>query len=394
MSVPYLCGGTFLTQLLRAKAAGCIDEKYVVRYSYVHISRKQNSNPIIFNALIAVYKLDQDFNDRKYIGDFRSPTSNFINCKQGFPKNAKYRHIKDIDGTIKSPETDVLRQDFDNDIASDKPKSLDIINDVINDLLDSEVLRDVVYSLLEMIENDTTISADAKFFVNGNGQYVTKKELLEMTELYVAPFLLGVWHFIIQNRFDKNREGEKTIAEWYKNQNDPKFPLGEKYRQSVKVLFECKKDHDIETDTKRIFETLEKHEKKISELSGRNDNLTRCLEIIGNITLSEDDPDKDRFEKFMQTIKPFFRKIKNYKLSNGIPKRLHVIMDKPLIDSCGGIAKEIQSGAVSDALCALVEETKQIHADFYSGEKNKAEIAIESARKIYSSLFPGDSDFA
>ena len=235
MSVPYLCGGTFLTQLLRAKAAGCIDEKYVVRYSYVHISRKQNSNPIIFNALIAVYKLDQDFNDRKYIGDFRSPTSNFINCKQGFPKNAKYRHIKDIDGTIKSPETDVLRQDFDNDIASDKPKSLDIINDVINDLLDSEVLRDVVYSLLEMIENDTTISADAKFFVNGNGQYVIKKELLEMTELYVAPFLLGVWHFIIQNRFDKNREGEKTIAEWYKNQNEPKFPLGEKYRQSVKV---------------------------------------------------------------------------------------------------------------------------------------------------------------
>lgn len=394
MSVPYLCGGTFLTQLLRAKAAGCIDEKYVVRYSYVHISRKQNSNPIIFNALIAVYKLDQDFNDRKYIGDFRSPTSNFINCKQGFPKNAKYRHIKDIDGTIKSPETDVLRQDFDNDIASDKPKSLDIINDVINDLLDATVLPDVVYSLLEMIEKDTTISDDAKFFVNGNGQYVIKKELLEMTEIYTAPFLLGVWHFIIQNRFDKNREGEKTIAEWYKNQNDPKFPLGEKYRQSVKVLFECKKDHDIETDTKRIFETLEKHEKKISELSGRNDNLTRCLEIIGNITLSEDDPDKDRFEKFMQTIKPFFRKIKNYKLSNGIPKRLHVIMDKPLIDSCGGIAKEIQSGEVSDALCALVEETKQIHTDFYSGEKIKAEIAIESARKIYSSLFPGDSDFA
>lgn len=389
MSVPYLCGGTFLTQVLRAQADRSIKADYLIGIEPV--GRRHNSNHVIFNALIAVYKLDEKFEDAWNIKEFRSQTSKFKNCKQGFPKNAKRRDINDTDKPI---ETDILRQDFDNDIASDKPKSLDIINAVINDLLDSEVLRDVVYSLLEMIENDTTISADAKFFVNGNGQYVTKKELLEMTELYVAPFLLGVWHFIIQNRFDKNREGEKTIAEWYKNQNEPKFPLGEKYRQSVKVLFECKKDHDIETDTKRIFETLEKHEKKISELSGRNDNLTRCLEIIGNITLSEDDPDKDRFEKFMQTIKPFFRKIKNYKLSNGIPKRLHVIMDKPLIDSCGGIAKEIQSGEVSDALCALVEEAKQIHADFYSGEKIKAEIAIESARKIYSSLFPGDSDFA
>ena len=389
MSVPYLCGGTFLKQLLRAQAAGSIDEKYVIKDHYVQISRKQNSNPIIFNALIAVYKLDHDFKDRKYIGDFRSPTSNFINCKQGFPKNAKYRHIN-VSGN--SPETDILRKNFDDDVASKEPKSLDIINDVINNLLDVTVLPDVVYSLLEIIEEDTKISDDDKFFVSGNGQYVTKKELLEMTEIYAAPFLLGVWHFIIKNRFDKYREGEETITEWKKGSGVAKYPRGEKYRQSVKVLFERKKDHDIETDTKRIFERLEQHEKIISELYGNNDDLTRCLEIIGSITMSADAPDKGRCENCLQKIKPFLRKVKNYKLSNGIPKNLN--MDKPLMDSLNYLTKEIKNGEFSEAFCILFEEIKQIYNSFYSGDDSKAKQAIKSAKKIYSSLFPGDIDFA
>ena len=108
--------------------------------------------------------------------------------------------------------------------------------------------------------------------------------------------------------------------------------------------------------------------------------------------MSADAPDKGRCENCLQKIKPFLRKVKNYKLSNGIPKNLN--MDKPLMDSLNYLTKEIKNGEVSEAFCILFEEIKQIYNSFYSGDDSKAKQAIKSAKKIYSSLFPGDIDFA
>ena len=86
-------------------------------------------------------------------------------------------------------------------------------------------------------------------------------------------------------------------------------------------------------------------------------------------------------------------KIKNYKLSNGIPKRLRVIMDKPLINSFSCLTEEIQNGEVSKAFYTLVEEIKRIHIGFCSGNESRVDIAIKSSQYIFQTLFPGDSDF-
>lgn len=73
-SIPYLCGGTFLTQVLRARLP--------VTTATDHINSKKECLPEqeVFRRLISIYQM-KDFN--AYEGDsLKTNTSNFKSCKE------------------------------------------------------------------------------------------------------------------------------------------------------------------------------------------------------------------------------------------------------------------------------------------------------------------------
>lgn len=78
MPVPYLCGGTFFTLLFKAKKGGNIDSKYVIRDG--ECLRKQNSEAIIFNAFLSIYRLDEKYTLTN-LGSLKTITSKYKNCQ-------------------------------------------------------------------------------------------------------------------------------------------------------------------------------------------------------------------------------------------------------------------------------------------------------------------------
>ena len=71
----------------------------------------------------------------------------------------------------------------------------------------------LVEALVEIISEDTSIEADAKFYSLEDGSTISKRTLVASTHFCLQAFLVGVWHYILQNRPD-NMLGRDTIENW------------------------------------------------------------------------------------------------------------------------------------------------------------------------------------
>lgn len=192
--IPYLCGGTFFAQVLRAKPQSTTAAD--------HINGKKESLPDreVFRRLVLIYQL-KDF--CAYAGDsLKTNTSNFKSCK-------------DSVGTFALFSDNDVKRAFDKDVRSPKSVAWAMISEFAHDCIDREKYVQLVRCLLDMIRRNTRNLDETAFFMHGVSEPVAGKELCAMDTFTIEPFLLSVWHFIIMHRADSNEKGAATYRQWY-----------------------------------------------------------------------------------------------------------------------------------------------------------------------------------
>jgi len=195
---PYLCGGIFMSQLLRIKTQAEIPNIY-----RIDKKKKYITEPVMLKALMKIYYLDEYNVEKDKIDSFKIMTSNFKRCVSNLSKEEN--RITDSD----------RKSIFHEDVIRTKSKALSVTKDMIKHLLEIKDCKIVINSLLYIIENDSTIKDDDEFYIEGNGQPITKKGLSKIDHIYIEPFLLGVWHYIIMNRFSTNALGKETYQQLF-----------------------------------------------------------------------------------------------------------------------------------------------------------------------------------
>jgi len=223
MSVPYLCGGNFLTLLLKVARTG--PSKKQIRQGVPFAT----SNKATLAGLIKI--INPNFKIPSGRG-FDTFTTGYRTCG------------KDSYTDLPPKPTDPLAVEFDTLVSTNYPEALERVNDFTDSFLSYETQANMDWLgrfLLEYIEKDTQSDGDS-FYADVSGKSQTKAELLAQPEISLQPLLLGVWHYIIMNRFD-NKSGEDTFREWNMQSEIDRTiwnltaNLGSKYRNTkIKVL--------------------------------------------------------------------------------------------------------------------------------------------------------------
>lgn len=195
--IPRLCGGTFFTLFLRARKPLQGANKY-----YAGIP-EPFSQPIALFALAKVIAPDWQ--------------NIFIYAKTTVRGNTtEYKTCTNDGGSIYPFDDDAALSAFDERVKTEYPMALSEMCDVSALLVDSgSTKKDVrlVRELLALIKSDDSILDDQLFYVEENGEAVTKVDLLQEERICLQSFLLGLWHFAV-TRTEKNAFGKSTIDEW------------------------------------------------------------------------------------------------------------------------------------------------------------------------------------
>lgn len=179
-----LCGGTFFTLLVEIK------------------KNRKITNPKCLQALVDIFHVTTDsFENSTYT----SHTSSYKTCET------------DHTEWLVFDDTDAIEK-FSNKICNPEEylNVLKDMEDVISDCLSENAEKQawLAHAVFELIESDDTIPDRAAFYIKKDGKSVVKSELLsKIEEIYFPSFLLGVWHYIIENVRD-NTVGKDTLKKW------------------------------------------------------------------------------------------------------------------------------------------------------------------------------------
>lgn len=193
-SISYLCGGTFLTQVLRARPVLTTPTDHTRRH------KESLSEQETFRRLISIYQMN-DFLD---CSSLKTYTSQFKTCTNSLEAFASFS------------DTD-MKWAFDKDVKSSDSSALILMSEFVQEFTDPDKYIQLIRCLLGMIKSDCTIESDTPFYIFENGAFATKEKLIGMTSFTIEPFLLGIWHFIIMHRSDCNEKGAATYRQWYPN---------------------------------------------------------------------------------------------------------------------------------------------------------------------------------
>lgn len=190
----YLCGGTFLVQLLGICHSQSKANDYIKGQKKIFAERE------VFRRLLLIFNLNEVFiPDDKSL---KTCTSEYKNCKKSLDSYTKF-----------SVPLDKTR--FDHDTRSDNSVALKLTSAFVSDFLDLNKLERFILCILDMIENDKEIDENSEFYINRTNTPVKKSELKNCNEFFIEPFILGIWHFIIMNRPTENKKGIVTYDSGY-----------------------------------------------------------------------------------------------------------------------------------------------------------------------------------
>ena len=223
---PYLCGGTFLAQILRARKSPELP-------AYYNKNKKESlSEQETFRRLISIYHM-AEFSS---CSSLKTYTSQFKSCTNSLESFALFS------------DSDVKRE-FDSDVRSADSSALTMMSDFVQEFIDTEKYIQLVRCLLDMIENDSTIAPNTPLYILENTESVTKAEINNMQVFMIEPFLLGIWHYIIMNRSDSNEKGASTYRQWYPSRDKYIGTVGSGITREIYVQSICNKNSQSSNKT-------------------------------------------------------------------------------------------------------------------------------------------------
>ena len=194
-SIPYLCGGVFLTHLMKAHPSRKgVREHYMGEHDGL-------SDPETMLAFIQV--MSPDFTAPAG-GTFKENTSAYKNCR------------KECGTYLPFSEDSAEVHAFDECVRNDYQTALSRMAAFADGFLDVDTTSKkderLVKTLVEIIRDDIIPDTDM-FYINEDGSPSTREQILAATEICFQPFLVGVWHYILFHR-PTNILGRSTITDW------------------------------------------------------------------------------------------------------------------------------------------------------------------------------------
>ncbi|MFA5561606.1 MAG: hypothetical protein WDA00_03075 [Eubacteriales bacterium] len=104
-------------------------------------------------------------------------------------------------------------------------------------------------AFLEVIEKDTNI--DKNFIIEG--KQMSKSEVLNIDNISLASFALGVWHYVVTNVKD-NTVGQATFNNWHTKKGDTNSKwvfnsdIGNEIKRAITIIPFLNKSADTATD--------------------------------------------------------------------------------------------------------------------------------------------------
>ena len=213
--IPYLCGGTFLTQLLR------VTKRTTTPTDHKNGQKESLPEREVFRRLLSIYRLGKF---SVGAGDsIKTYASQFKSCQDSL---TVFTGFADND----------YRTEFDRDVRSGKSTALYKMSEFVKECIDVKKNGEqLVRCLLGTIKGDKTIKATDGFFILLNGCTMSKQDILNTDKFYIEPFLLGVWHYIIMNRAEKNELGSDTYKSWYPSRANYRGTVGSDITMDIDV---------------------------------------------------------------------------------------------------------------------------------------------------------------
>lgn len=204
--IPYLCGGTFLTQILR------VTERTTTPTDRTNGQKEDLPEHELFRRLLSIFRLSDFPADTG--GSIKTYASQFKSCRKSL---CSFTGFTDSD----------YRMKFDRDIGSKNSMALYMMSEFVRTFIDvSKNGEQLVRCLLGIIKDDKTIPTNDKFHILLDGGAISKQDITEVKDFYIEPLLLGVWHFIIMSRAETNETGRDTYQSWYPKRDEYRGIVG------------------------------------------------------------------------------------------------------------------------------------------------------------------------
>ena len=211
-AIPYLCGGTFLTQVLRARA------NRKTPTDYTEGKKESLTESETFRRLISIYRL-KDFDPG---GDsLKTYTTGYKTCTKEY---RDYLQFLDND----------LRRDFDEDVRSENSLALHMMSEFVQELTDDKKGKALVRCLLDMLLHDPDLKKPDMLYIAPTP--VIRGQLDSIRQFDLPYFLLGVWHYIIMSRSEYNLNGAATYNAWYPDGKAYKGIIGNRINYDITVI--------------------------------------------------------------------------------------------------------------------------------------------------------------
>ncbi len=213
--IPYLCGGTFLTQILR------VTERTTTSTDHTNGQKESLPEREVFRRLLSIYRLGEFPADAG--GSIKTYASQFKVCQNAL---ASFTGFAGNDSRMK----------FDRDVRSERSKALYMMSNFVSECIGiPKNGEQLVRCLLGMIKDDGTIKSTDEFYILPDGSPISKKDIDSTDKIYIEPFLLGVWHYVIMNRAEKNELGAETYQSWYPKRNDYRGTVGSGITMAIQI---------------------------------------------------------------------------------------------------------------------------------------------------------------
>ena len=223
--VPYLCGGVLFFLLAQAKPSGGTARDHAAGVKDNHKA------PTVMADLVYAVTGAAGINAPK-------DTSKYRECQSNGSVNIPFNEAAVCDS-------------YDSEVKNKYSATLGRMTEFVNWHIAPTKTDWLVKAILEIIETDEDILGTDLFYIQPNGQPVSKADICDMTEFVLPALLVGVMHFITVHRQDKNELGAATLdalgTKVYKRERVYGGKLGAKIQRAIRTQHSYDADSGCET---------------------------------------------------------------------------------------------------------------------------------------------------
>ena len=124
----------------------------------------------------------------------------------GAKRDTSEYKVCSIEGSVNLPFNDIAKCTvYDNQVTDNYAVALQRMDEFVLWHINPEMKTWLVKALLDIIEKDDGIEDEAELYIKADGKPLTKAAIKKESDYDISSFLVGVLHYILRWRREKNR---------------------------------------------------------------------------------------------------------------------------------------------------------------------------------------------